>query len=288
MSPPGTSVLRGSARSRESSRSTPANETPAGPSSARPIHVIAGRSAPGPDTAPGRRRRRTVRSRRRPSQRTPPDPHPAGPRPRRRRRLAAGSRASSIRTPLASGQVARVGREAVGEVDHRASRRGRRAARPRRQARSRRGVARMQLRRDLRRDAARPSSTARPAPAAPSVPVTPTRSPGRAPSRPTSSPGSSDQPTTVNETINSRAAVTSPPTIATPNVVASSCGAADQRQRVRSSAPLGSPSDKNASPGARPSPRDPTARPPARGARSPHGSAARCGSGRRRPSCRRT
>ena len=45
---------------------------------------------------------------------------------------------------------------------------------------------------------ARPSSTARPAAAAPRSPVTPTRSPGCAPSRPTSSSSAPAQPTTVH------------------------------------------------------------------------------------------
>ena len=181
----------------DSSPSASVNTTPGGPSTTKPTHVgrsrgcaARARSRASPPCAPARRR--TTRSPRRRSRRTLAGRRRVVRRPRRRRRRAAARRATARSDAAAAGEMAGVGGQPVGQIDHRPRaglrKRAARAQNAASDARTARAERAARWRRAGRRP--RPSSTASPAPAAPSVPVTATRSPGRAPSRPTSSPGS--------------------------------------------------------------------------------------------------
>ncbi len=173
-------------------------------------------------------------------------------------------------------QVRGIGRDAVGEVDHRVAPAGQRAAlRARRGA----GAAAARATRSLRLRAAGGGR--------PSVPVTATTSPALAPSRPTRASRSSAQPTTVTAIVSTGAR----------DVAAGDRGAGPLRelahaldQRAAASAVRlerrtpGRPRRRR-----RPSRPGPTAR--AASARWPTSSSVepgRAGSGRPRPSCRRS
>ncbi len=216
----------------------PAALRPAGlPPSGRPVPLPpCARSRTAPRRRPPPPRPSGARAPRRPAARSPRR------RSRRARRRRRPSAAATSATPSASGRLrasstsptpdssaSRIASEATpSETSSIALTPAAASARPS----ASRGHGRRYASTRSRGPSARPSSTARPAADAPSVPVTPTSWPGAAPSRPISSSARSAQPVTVTASVSAGPETRSPPAIVTPVRSASASAPACTREHV--------------------------------------------------------